>query len=122
MDESTRKVCEDILREKILSLQCDYESRITKLQQEHEAALSKVKTDEALKREQLETEYQQKLDLLQKEYHQKTKDLESEITFLNERHDSQRLMLSDTFNYVERLENELSSLKKTIAKGDEQAG
>lgn len=119
MDESTRKVCEDILREKILSLQSDYESRIAKLQQEYETALSKVKADEALKRHQLETEYKEKFDIVQKEYCQKTKALEEEIAFLNERHDSQRLMLSDTLSYVEKLEQELDALKKTISRGDQ---
>ncbi len=119
MDESTRKVCEDILREKILSLQSDYESRIATLQQEYEAALSKIKTEEALKRHQLEIEYKEKFDIVQKEYCQKTKSLEEEIAFLNERHDSQRLMLSDTLSYVEKLEQELDALKKTIARGDQ---
>lgn len=119
MDESTRKVCEDILREKIFSLQSDYESRIAKLQQAYEAALLTIKTDEALKRQQLEIEYKEKFDFVQKEYCQKTKALEEEIAFLNERHDSQRLMLSDTLTYVQRLEQELDALKKTIAKGDQ---
>jgi hypothetical protein len=119
MDESTRKVCEDILREKILSLQSDYENRIAKLQQGYEAALLTIKTDEALKRQQLETEYKEKFDFIQKEYCQKTKALEEEIAFLNERHDSQRLMLSDTLTYVQRLEQELDALKKIIAKGDQ---
>lgn len=119
MDESTRKVCEDILREKILSLQCDYESKIARLQQEHETALSKIKTDEELKRKQLEIDYQEKINLIQQEYLQKTKTLEEEITFLNERHDSQRLMLSDTLTYVQRLEQELDALKKTITQGDQ---
>jgi hypothetical protein len=119
MDESTRKVCEEILRERILSLQNDYESRIAELQKEYEASLSKVKSDEALKRQQLESEYKAKIDLVQKEYCEKTKALEEEIAFLNERHDSQRLMLSDTLTYVQRLEQELDALKKTIAKGDQ---
>lgn len=120
MDESTRKVCEDILREKILSLQSDYESRLTNLKQEYEIALSNIKAEEAIKLKQLETEYHEKLELVQKEYHQRTKALEEEIAFLNERHDSQRLMLSDTFTYVQRLEQELDTLKEIIAKGGQQ--
>lgn len=119
MDEATRKVCEDILREKILSLQQDYELKIAALEEEHLAALAKVREDEATKRQALETAHQEKLDALQKEFCQKTKALEEEINFLNERHDSQRLMLSDTLSYVQKLEKELDNLKKLIAKGDQ---
>ncbi len=119
MDEVTRKVCEDILREKILSLQSDYEQKIAALEEEHLAALAQVKVSEALKRKSLETEHQEKLEALQKEFCQKTKALEEEINFLNERHDSQRLMLSDTLSYVQKLEKELDNLKKLIAKGDQ---
>ena len=119
MDEATRKVCEDILREKILSLQSDYEHKIAALEKEHQAAIAQVREDEAVKRQALEIAHKEKLDALQKEFCQKTKALEEEINFLNERHDSQRLMLSDTLSYVQKLEKELDNLKKLIAKGDQ---
>ena len=119
MDEATRKVCEDILREKILSLQSDYEHKIAALEKEHQAAIAQVREDEAVKRQALEIAHKEKLDALQKEFCQKTKALEEEINFLNERHDSQRLMLSDTLSYVQKLEKELDILKKLIAKGDQ---
>ena len=118
MDESTKKVCEDILREKIHSLQSDYEQKVSFLTRFFEEAMAQLQANEVAKREQLVAEHQQELDKLQKEYCQKTKDLEEEINFLNERHDSQRLMLHDTFHYVQKLEEELKQLKTIIASGD----
>lgn len=118
MDESTKKLCEDILREKILSLQSDYEQRVSSLTHFFEVSMARLQAYEKVKREQLVEEHQQQLDRLQKEYCRKTKDLEEEINFLNERHDSQRLMLSETFDYVQRLEQELQQLKSVISRGD----
>lgn len=121
MDESTKKLCEDILREKIHSLQSDYEQKVSSLTRFFEAAIAQLQEYETAKREQLVAEHQQQLDKLQKEYCQKTKALEEEINFLNERHDSQRLMLSETLDYVQRLEQELQQLKSVISKGDSSA-
>jgi hypothetical protein len=118
MDDSTKKLCEDILRERILSLQSDYEQKVSSLTRFFEVAMAQLQVNEVAKREQLVEEHQQQLDKLQKEYCQKTKDLEEEINFLNERHDSQRLMLSETLDYVQRLEQELQQLKSVISKGD----
>lgn len=118
MDDSTKKLCEDILREKIVSLQSDYEQKVSSLTRFFEAAMAQLQANEVAKREQLTEEHQRQLDTLQKEYCQKTKDLEEEINFLNERHDSQRLMLSETLDYVQRLEHELQQLKSVIAKGE----
>lgn len=118
MDESTKILCEDILREKILSLQSDYEQRVASLTRFFEEAMAQLQANETAKRKQLEEEHQQQLDELQKEYCQKTKSLEEEINFLNERHDSQRLMLSETLDYVKHLEQELQHLKSVISKGD----
>lgn len=116
MDESTKKLCEDILREKILSLQSDYEQKVSSLTRFFEKSMAQLQANEVVKREQLVAEHQQQLEKLQKEYCQKTKDLEEEISFLNERHDSQRLMLSETLDYVQRLEQELQQLKNVISK------
>lgn len=118
MDESTKKVCEDILREKIHSLQSDYEQKVSSLTRFFEEAMAQLQANEVAKRELLVTQHQQELDKLQKEYCQKTKDLEEEINFLNERHDSQRLMLHDTFHYVQKLEEELKQLKTIVAARD----
>ena len=118
MDESTKILCEDILREKILSLQNDYERRVSSLTHFFEQAMAQLQADEVAKRKKLEEDHQQQLEELQKEYCQKTKALEEEISFLNERHDSQRLMLSETLDYVQRLEQELQQLKNLISKGD----
>ncbi len=118
MDESTKILCEDILREKILSLQSDYEQRVASLTRFFEEAMAQLQANEVTRRKQLEAEHQQQLEELQKEYCQKTKTLEEEINFLNERHDSQRLMLSETLDYVQRLEQELLQLKSVISKGD----
>ena len=118
MDDSTKKLCEDILREKIVSLQSDYEQKVSSLTRFFEAAMAQLQANEVAKREQLTEEHQRQLDTLQKENCQKTKDLEEEINFLNERHDSQRLMLSETLDYVQRLEHELQQLKSVIAKGE----
>lgn len=118
MDESTKKVCEDILREKILSLQSDYEQKVSSITRFFEVAMAQLQANEVAKREQLVREHQQQLDSLQKEYCQKTKDLEEEINFLNERHDSQRLMLSETMHYVQKLEEELRQLKSVISKDE----
>lgn len=121
MDEETKKVCEEILREKIHALQSDYESKIASLKQYYEFFLAKLKSDEAAKRENLEAEHRLKVELLQHEYCEKTKKLEEEIDFLNERHNSQRMMMNDTLVYVRKLEEELSTLKTLIAKGDRPA-
>ena len=118
MDDSTKKLCEDILREKIVSLQSDYEQKVSSLTRFFEEAMAQLQANEVARREQLTAEHQRQLDTLQKEYCQKTKDLEEEINFLNERHDSQRLMLSETLDYVQRLEHELQQLKSVIAKGE----
>ena len=116
MDESTRKVCEEILKEKIQALQQEYEQKISLLQLAHEEAIQKLKNEEVEKRKEIELEFMTKIDSLQKEYIEKTNQLKEEISFLNERHDSQRLMLSDTLSYVKQLEKEISDLREYIAK------
>ncbi len=102
-------------------MQSDYEQKVSSLTRFFEVAMAQLQVNEVAKREQLVEEHQQQLDKLQKEYCQKTKDLEEEINFLNERHDSQRLMLSETLDYVQRLEQELQQLKSVISKGDPPA-
>lgn len=106
--------CEAILRDKIQSLQQEYAGKLKTLQAEHQLALQQLAELEARKREALEAAYAEKLQALRREYLSKTITLEEEIRFLNERHDAQRLMMTDTLGYIEKLEEELRQLRATI--------